>query len=718
VEDKSGAAGYSTTTAVAGPEVVAVRMKHTMRAGRFSIAMVWLGLVFAPSVALAQVTTIEITSREPIANSQAFGKAGPYELIRGRIHGEIDPKDRRNQIIQDIELAPRNKDGKVEYVATFALAKPVDVARASGTLVYTVVNRGNGAPSPGPDGHISLVSGWQGDVAPTPTNQTIDVPIAKQRDGSPVTGPVLARFWDLPAGSNTAVIRLGSLGTAFYPPLTLDTGKARLTYHTSETVTGKIAGTATVGSTDWAFADCRTQPFPGTPDPSRICLRNGFDGARVYELVYTAKDPRVLGIGLAATRDIMTFFRYASADRGGTPNPIANMVRHTIAVGTSQSGNFIKTFIHLGFNEDLAGRTVWEGVFPYIAARQTPINFRFATPGGAGTLYEPGSEPILWWDRYTDRTRGRTAGSLLDRCTATHTCPKVIEAFGSTEFWDLRMSPGLVGTDAVKDIPLPENVRRYYMPGTTHGGGRGGFELLQGNGGQCVLPQNPNPMSDTMRALTAALIEWVGNGTPPPPSRYPTLAARMLVPATRTATGFPAIPAAQFPEGLINAVLDYDFGPAFRYNDMSGVITQQPPAIKQALPTLVPRVNEDGNEVAGVASVLHQAPLGTYLGWNMQASGFFKGQLCGFTGGYIPFAVTKAERLDANDPRLSLEERYGSQEGYVCIVRRAAEALVKDRFLSREDADRTIEAAARARILPGGAEATAENRARGEELCK
>jgi hypothetical protein len=221
-----------------------------------------------------------------------------------------------------------------------------------------------------------------------------------------------------------------------------------------------------------------------------------------------------------------------------------------------------------------------------------------------------------------------------------------------------------------------------------------------------------------MRALTVALIDWVVNGTPPPASRYPTLADGMLVPATRAATGFPLIPGVQFPENLVNAVLDYDFGPAFRYNDMSGVITRQPPPIKQVLPTLVPRVNQDGNEIAGVASVLHQAPLGTYLGWNIQASGFFKGQLCGFTGGYVPFAATKAERLQTNDPRLSLEERYGSQEGYVCVVRHAAEALVGERFLSREDADRTIAAAVRARVLPSGAEATPENRARGEEVCR
>jgi hypothetical protein len=449
-----------------------------------------------------------------------------------------------------------------------------------------------------------------------------------------------------------------------------------------------------------------------------VCVKEGFDRTRAYELVYTAKDPLVLGIGLAATRDIVSFFRYLSTDGSATPNPVSGAVKHAISLGTSQSGNFIKTFIHLGFNQDLSNRIVWDGVLPYIAARQTPMNFRFAAPGGAGTLFELGSEPVLWWNTYTDTVRRRATASLLDRCKATGTCPKVIEAFGSTEFWGLRMSPGLVGTDAHADIALPDTVRRYYMPGTTHGGGRGGFQRIATAGNRCMLPENPNPMVDTHRALTAALVEWVVKGTPPPASRYPTLADRTLVPATRRATGFPEVPGIPFSDDLVNALLEYDVGPRFNYNDMSGVITKQPPAITRVIPTLVPRVNGDGNEIAGVGSVLHQAPLGTYLGWNIQASGFFKGQICGFTGGYLPFALTRAERMKTGDPRLSLEERYGTQEGYTCTVRRAAADLVRERFLLETDADRLIAEAASAAILPTRAQSDDEHRRIGDAACR
>jgi hypothetical protein len=653
----------------------------------------------------AAVAHIEITSREPMNDGSAVGGAGPFEIIRGKVYGEIDPLDSHNRIIQDVDLAPRNARGKVEYVATFALAKPVDMARSARVLLYRVVNRGNGQAVASPEGYVSLVSGWQGDVIPTPSNQTIVVPTAKQKDGSPITGPVLARFIDVPDGVSTAQIRLASLGPPQpYPPVDLAQPQATLTWHTSETYDGAQDASHAVPRADWAFADCTAAPWPGAPDPSRICLKDAFRAGRVYELVYTARDPLVLGVGLAATRDVVSFFRHARKDAAGTPNPVAGAIDHAISVGDSQSGNFIRTFIHLGFNQDESNRIVWDGAFPRIAARQTPMNLRFALPGGAAGMYEPGSDGVVWWTRYQDEARGLKAAGLLDRCTATKTCPKVIEAFGSTEFWGLRVSPDLVGTDARRDLPLPANVRRYYYPGTTHGGGRGGFsvDVATTPGSRCTLPDNPNPEADQTRALTRALVEWVTTGTPPPASRYPTLANGDLVPATRAAIGLPDIPGLPFNERILNPVVRYDFGDGFNAVDLSGVMSVVPPRILGVVPTVVPRVNEDGNETAGVPSVQMQAPLGTYLGWNTVRSGFFAGQGCGFQGGWIPFAKTKAERLASHDPRPSLEERYGTHEAYVALVTRAADEAVRDRFLLPEDAARIVRDARASDVLRQG----------------
>ena len=432
--------------------------------------------------------------------------------------------------------------------------------------------------------------------------------------------------------------------------------------------------------------------FPGTPDPTRICLKNGIDPALLYELVYTAKDPLVLGAGLAAMRDVISFFRNETSDGAGTANPVSGQLSHVLAEGTSQAGNALKTFVHLGFNEDESRRTVIQGMNDYIAARQTPINFRWAFPGGAATLYEPGSEPALWWEDYTDVARGRIRAGMLDRCRSTNTCPKIFETLGATEFWDLRMSPGLIGTKADADIPLPDNVRRYYFPGTTHGGGGGGFNTPTTTQG-CVLLANPNPEIETQRALFVALADWDDQGTEPPARVYPKLADGTLVPATKVAMGFPnGIPAFPVMHRMdrVNSLLDYDWGSGFIYNDMAGVISNVPPLVKQVIPTYVVKVNSDGNEVAGVPSLLHQLPLGTYLGWNVTPTGFFKNQICAFTGGYVPFAKTKVERLANNDMRPSLEERYGNLWYYYYFANNFANQAVAQRFLLAEDAQRLV----------------------------
>jgi hypothetical protein len=593
---------------------------------------------------------------------------GANASMSGHFSGELDPKDPHNSIITDIQLAPRNARGMVEYTATFAMIVPT---QNNGILWYSVPNRGNGALS-SPDGRISVVSGWQADVTPRPNIQSITVPAIRG-----LTGPVIERLINT---DNLTLNTAAYVALTYQKPATLDTTKATLTRRTSQT-----AAPAKIPAADWAFADCSKTPFPGTPDETKICIKGGVDKNSEYTVQYTARDPLVLGVGFAATRDLNSFLRYAEKDDAGNPNPVAGKVKWAIAQGNSQSGNFIRSFLNLGFNQDESNRIVWDGANPHIAARQMALNFRFAVPGGAAGPNEPGSDGMLWWSDYEDEVRHLPKAGLLDRCKATNTCPKIIETFGALEFWYLRESPNLVGTDAKTDIPLPANVRRYFFPGTSHGGGRGGFSAATPappNG--CLLPANPNPETETMRALHAALIDWVTKGVEPPPSRYPHLDQ------LTENVDFPKIPGVPNPNGLVNSVLDYDFGPDFIYKDLSGVISKEPPAVRRAIPTLVPKVDADGSDVGGVPSVLRSAPLGSYLGWNVVANGFDKGKICGLAGGYMPFAKTKAERTAAGDPRPSLEERYGSHQGYVDAVKRAAEQAVRERFLLRDDADKLI----------------------------
>jgi hypothetical protein len=647
------------------------------------------------AVTEAKVVRIEILKVERVDPPAAGPQRAtpPYERLSGKFYGELDPADPKNALITDIQHAPKNARGKVEYVGTFTLMKPVDGSKASGVLMYSVVNRGNGQAAASVEGHMSLVSGWQGDVVPTATNQTIQVPRATNPDGSSIIGPFIARILDQ-EGSTARILM--SRGTPAYPAATLDTSKATLISALSETAEGVKSGVVKIASTDWAFASCETTPFPGMPDPTRVCLKNGFDPARLYELQYTVKDPLVLGMGFAATRDLNSFFRYEKADAAGTANPVAGMVRWGISEGSSQSGAFLRAYIRLGFNQDEAGRIIWDGSNPNIASRVIDLNRRFASPGTDVELYGLGNEAPLWWEDWNDAARGRGTSGILDRCRATNTCPKILETFGSAEIWNLRASLMLVGSDVKADIPIPDNVRRYYFPSVTHGGGRGGFSIEETPANACVLPANPAPSAPMRTALLQALVGWVTKDTAMPPSVYPRIADGTLVPKTIASFSFPVIP--ERPSPVQRPLLDYSLGKSFNYPDASGALTA-PATVERSLPQLVVKVDGDGNEQAGIKSPLLSAPLGTYTGWNVTAAGPLKGQSCALLGGFIPFAKTKAERMAHGDPRPSLEERYHSHDDYVTKVTAAAAMLVRDRYLLQQDADAMIRQAERSDVL-------------------
>ena len=653
-------------------------------------------LLIATMAAEARVVRITIDTTAAVAGGP-FGTVGAYQLVRGTAFGEIDPADPKNALITDILLAPRNASGKVEYAAQFAIHKPVDMTQASGTMVYNVPNRG-GISVPYTDGDsgflyrrgdVVLNSAWQGDIpitSPTSANLGINVPIAKMPDGSPVIGPVVSRFVGVAAGTGGVWQTTQSLVVAGRTTNSLDTAATSMISATKETPEGVKSDVLTVPTTDYAFADCRTVPFPGTPDPTRLCIRGGFNPALLYQLHYLAKDPYVLGVGNAAMRDVIAFFRRSAADDLSNPNPVAGRIQTVIGFGNSQSGRFQKHMLNNGFNQDESGRIVWDGMNPNIAGMMGSFNVRFAQPGDIAELYLPGADGPLWWADYADTVRGRPSWGLLTRCTQTNTCPKIMETYGGPEMWYSHGSVGIAGTRGNEDLPLPANVRRYYHAGTTHGGGGGGYLIGTASTNPDQLAGNPNPQSYINRALYFAMVEWVTANRTPPPSAYPRVSDGSLVVATSSAMGWPTIPNTPKPDGVMNPVLDYDFGPQFRYNDGSGIITNVPTPIKRAIPTLAPRVDADGNDVAGVRSILHRLPLGTYTGWNPIASGPLKGREASLAAGYIPFAKTKAARLASGDSRPSIEERYTDMWSYYAQATTEANRLVRGRLMLPADA--------------------------------
>ena len=675
----------------------------------------------------ARVTRIVIDEVKTLPSEQSGGLQ--TEQVAGRAYGELDPQASANRIINDVMLS-RDPDGKVRYVATFVLTKPVDMTKASGLMWHEVPNRGLRRPNvvaERANGDIDLTSAWQGDNAGATAVRTqaevdkphwLQLPMARQSDGAPLAGQVFGRIVNRSgAASQPLIVQTNPVP---YKPVSLDTRRSRLVSRVAESTRGEVIGEVEIPSADWAWARCdAVNPFPGTPDPSQICLRNGFDAARLYQVTFTSHDAYPLGIGFAAWRDVGQFFKTARTDDAGTPNPVAGAISHSIGRGVSQSGNFLRGWLHLGFNQDETGKQVHDGLWPIIAGRRIALNFRWAQPDGVLELYQAGSEGPQWWLPEADPVRGVPAVGLLDRCQKSRTCPKIIEHFGSAEVWALKLTPEWVGTDAKKDLPLPSNVRRYYIGSSNHGGGAGGFNSslpgvgLPATGPTCpgnnygtgVLPANPVPHTETVNALRVHFRNWVMKGIEPPPSRWPKLADGTLVPANKQAMGFPTLPQLRptVPEpDFIMPVMDYDWGAEFNAMDGSGVAGHAPPPIRQVLNMYAPKVDKDGNELGTVPVVLLDAPLGTYLGWNITASGvrpFHAGQICNYVGGMVPFARTEQERRANNDPRLSLEGRYGSHEGYVNAVRRAAARAESEGFLLPNDAASLIRAAQESAVL-------------------
>ena len=712
------------------------RMEPASRA--LPLAGACFGLLLAAVSVQARVTRIVVDARTPLA--AVAGQSVDYEEIRGRAFGEIDPNDAHNSVITDIKLGA-DGDGKVRYEARFQLFKPVDMTKSSGFMWHDVPNRGNAVGVPVQErnaGDIELRSGWQADnsgntaappVRSTGSNFFVAVPRARQ-NGQLVTGTVLARIRNQTGPDSKPLIV--QTNPVPYVPTTLDTTKAVLKTHTKETVDGKVTEGTTIPSSDWAWARCSAiNPFPGTPLdinpenspanlPVHICLKNGFDPKLLYEVVYPATNAYVLGVGLAAFRDVGSFFRNASQDESGTANPVAGAVKGATIRGVSQSGNMVRQFLFLGMNQDEANRKVYDGAWPIIAGRRVAANTRFAQPDGVLELYQMGSEGPQWWVDWPDTVRNLPARSIFSRCNLNDTCPKTIEHFGSSEVYALKLTPEWVGTAGDADIPLKRNVRRYYVASSTHGGGAGGFTHTPAanavancpgnNYGTGALPPNPMPHTELVNVLRNSMRDWVLKGTPPPPSRWPTLTGGTLVAANKAAMGFPSgvpgIPESIFqPENFAFPVFDYDWGPEYDRSEAAGVATKLPPSIQKVIYVKVPKVDKDGNETGGVPTVLGLAPLGTYLGWNITAAttaagpSFHAGQVCNYVGGYVPFARTRAERTTSGDSRLSLEERYVNHDGYVAAVRVAAEKAFKEGFLLAEDRDRLIQQASDSSVL-------------------
>ena len=641
------------------------------------VAVVATLAVAAPSE--ADVTRLEITRRDAVQNGKAFGAAGAYEKLSGTVHFALDPKAPRNLGIVDLPLAPVNAAGLVEFSADFYLLKPVDPARGNGRLFYEAGNRGTkrilpvfqgglGADDPTSaadfgngalmqQGFTLLWMGWQWDVPPG--RMRMAIPVATDA-GRAITGLVRGNF--IP-GPNATVASVADRGHDAYPVVDPESAG-----HVMYVRTLPTDALAVVPRTRWRFNG------PGT-----VTLDGGFEAGRIYDVVYRARDPRVVGVGLAGTRDLISFFKHATLAQGN-PSP---GIRHAIGWGVSQTGRFLRHFVYQGFNEDEGGRIVFDGVFDQVGgAGRGSFNHRFGQQSRDQLQHFNIQYPVDMFpftdDDQTDPVTGATDG-LLTRARRSNTVPKFVHLLTNSEYFNRAGS--LVHTDVTgtRDVPPPDTSRIYMVASAPHI--VGAFPPVPFADKDFVGRADMNPLVYTpvIRAVFRALDAWISDGTLPPPSRYPTLADGTLTSPEQA--GWPGVPGFALPHSPMTTYR-LDLGPEWA----KGIVSKEPPGLGAAFVSRVPAVDDAGNGRGGIRLPQIAVPLATHTGWNYRHPSIgAPDRLASEIGSYLPLARTRAERERTGDGRRSIEERYASRDDYVGRVALAAVALVQERYLLAED---------------------------------
>ena len=642
------------------------------------------------------VKALQIESSNPLAGGVSFGEVGPYDQLEGTVHFAADPEHPANGLITDLELAPRDSGGMVICSADFTILTPRDPGRGNHRILLDILNRGNrvalryfntAAPAAYPSapldpgngflmrqGYTVVWCGWQHDVPLVEGLLSIRVPDA---DG-PISGKIAVSFQP---NSPSQVNSLSDRVHQPYRASDLNDPEATLTVGD-----GEDAQSHPVPRDRWSFA--RLDGGRVVPDASHIYMASGFMPGKFYEVVYTTTGAPVVGLGLLATRDLVSFLRYAGASEG---NPCAGDIQYAYGFGASQSGRFLRQFLHLGLNEDEAERMVFDGLIPHIAgARRGEFNQRFGQPSSMrrrsiGCLF-PFADTVQ-----TDPETGR-AGGLLSRLEARGKTPRVFLTNSSAEYWRGDASLVHVDTGGTRDIAAGESVRIYHFAGTQHGSGvlpLTDTNPLDGSRGQ--QPFNSVDYTPLLRAALTRLDRWVSAEEVPPPSKHPRIDNGSAVRPSELAGAFGAIPEVNFPAHPPH-LSRLDLGP----DADAGKASTLPAIAGKAYANLVSGVDQDGNETAGVALPDVSVPLATYTGWNLRHPDMgAPEQIMGLTGSTIPFLPTRAEREASGDPRRSIEERYDSGDAYLGQVRRAARALVDEGYLLSEDLEGVVEQASR-----------------------
>jgi hypothetical protein len=644
---------------------------------------------------------LEITEESQFAGGESFGEVGPYRLLQGSAHFAVAPGSPRNRAITDLDLAPRDAQGRVRFSADFAMLQPANPELGNRRILFDVVNRGrktaltlNGVPTaadptsplmPGNGflmrhGYTVVWCGWQADVPPAPGLVGLQAPQALGPQG-PLSGPILCFFQ---CDEPTQVLSLSHRQHLPNPAADINDPSATLTVrdHPNEP-------RQPIARDQWSFV--RVEDAREEPQPSHIYMPSGFQPGRIYELVYRTTISRIVGLGFAAVRDTVSFLKHAPVGAG---NPGAGSIDYAYGFGRSQSGRFLRQMIHLGFNEDEEDRMALDGIVPHVGgAMRGEFNLRFGQPSKDVCYIAPELFPFCDTPQVDPVTGQR--GSLLASLEERGQVPKIMFTNTSAEYW--RGDAALIHTDlaTMTDAAESEWVRRYHFAGCQHGSGAfPPLEVRSGEGPRGRLPFNSVDYAPLLRAALMNLDRWVSQGEAPPPSRHPSLADHTAVESHTLLEKLARLPGVPIPPQVTRA-LRLDYGPEVHL----GRTATLPPIAGQEYPALVSQLDDDCNEVAGIRLPDLQAPVATYTGWNLRHPDIgnpdlFIGISGGLAGWTLPFPATRAQREASGDPRLSIEERYSSRDEYLDRVQAAALGLIQEGYLLAEDLDEVMDRAA------------------------
>ncbi len=644
------------------------------------------------------VVNLDITQREPFAAGKSFDPVGPYEFLQGTAHFAVDPLHPRNAAITDLDLAPHEANGTVAFSAPFAMLQPADAERGNRRMFFDVMNRGrktvlqrfNDAPDivdhrlppqPGSGflmrrGFTVVWCGWQADVPPMPGLMGLQAPQALGPQG-PLQGKILCQFQ---VNEPTPQLLLSDREHTPHPAADIDEAGAFLQVRDHpNTPATEIPRAA------WSFVQA-----DGDTAPNYVRLHAGFEPGRIYQLVYTTRGSRIVGLGFAAVRDIAAFLKHGSAADG---NPCAGRLDYAHAFGSSQSGRFLRQMLYHGLVEDETERLALDGVIAHVAGgMRGEFNLRFGQPSKDVCFIIPELFPFTDTPQ-TDPLTGRR-GALLANLEARGKASKVMFTNTAAEYW--RGDAALIHTDleTMRDQPESPSVRRYHFAGTHHTSALfplAGWRAADGMRGQ--LPFNTVDFNPLLRAALVNLDRWVSEGVPPPTSRHPSLNDGTSVPSDSLPAVFANLPGVRFPPKVTRA-LRLDYGPETDH----GRTVRLPAQEGETYPALVSDVDADGNERAGIRLPDITVPLATHTGWNLRHEAVGNRDLViGITGGLagwtLPFAATGASREATGDPRPSIDERYASRDEYLRRVRAATRELIAAGYVLAEDLPRIVAAA-------------------------